>query len=608
MLRVLEKVNSIKLKSISLFKTILFIVIGLYFQNIFIYVFLAILLFIDNYKYVFIYSFLLLIILFLNNHKTDFIKVGIVDYKLNNNYVIYKGLYRTHIKDDELIEVGDIIITYDYSSLDKISSIKKNILFQNNNYKKVLNFKLRKYLYNNINNDNSNNSSILNSLIYNIHDYDSDISSLTIGLTSYYLLNTIRKRTNKYCLISMFIYSLLFVFEFKFIFIIIDIICDKYKTDRYISIFFKILIILLLNYRMFNNYSILLPLLFSFYSIFDFKFDFRIYLFLIQSILFGEINLIYTFLFSFIQNFKIVLLCMSILVTLSNISINSIQLNNYLSIFNILNLSIRGQISIISLIVFLFINNTKIHNIFKYCILICLILSPLNNPYRHITFIDVGQGDSAMIKNPLNHSCILIDTGSKYNYYKLKKFLFKEGIYKIDKLIITHNDSDHNGNIDNLLKDFDIVEIINKGRDIEYKDLKLKYYDLGIYDNDNDNSLVYSLYIDGLNFLFTGDISIEAERELLNRYSPLDIDVLKVSHHGSNTSSSEYFINMLLPEYGIISSSGQYNHPHFEVVDRLNRYMVNIYNTKDSKDISFYFTTFFKYLKTGSGEFVIIRE
>ena len=299
---------------------------------------------------------------------------------------------------------------------------------------------------------------------------------------------------------------------------------------------------------------------------------------------------------------------MSILVSLSNLSINSIQLNNYLSIFNILNLSIRGQISLISLIIFLFINNTKLHNIFKYCILICLILSPLNNPYRHITFIDVGQGDSAMIKNPLNHSCVLIDTGSKYNYYKLKKFLFKEGIYKIDKLIITHDDSDHNGNIDNLLKDFKIVEIINKGRDIEYKDLILKYYDLGIYDNDNDNSLVYSLYIDGLNFLFTGDISIEAERELLNRYSPLDIDVLKVSHHGSNTSSSEYFINMLLPEYGIISSSGQYNHPHFEVVDRLNRYMVNIYNTKDSKDISFYFTTFFKYLKTGSGEFVIIRE
>ena len=152
--------------------------------------------------------------------------------------------------------------------------------------------------------------------------------------------------------------------------------------------------------------------------------------------------------------------------------------------------------------------------------LICLIISPTNNPYRHITFIDVGQGDSAMIKNPFTHSCILIDTGSRFNYYKLKKFLFKEGIYKIDKLIITHDDSDHNGNIDNLLKDFEIDESVSKGRDIEYGNLLLKYYDLGVFDNDNDNSLVYSLYIDNLNFLFTGDISDIAERELMKRYSP----------------------------------------------------------------------------------------
>ena len=168
------------------------------------------------------------------------------------------------------------------------------------------------------------------------------------------------------------------------------------------------------------------------------------------------------------------------------------------------------------------------------------------------------------------------------------------------KRISPHGDFDHMGEAINLVNNFKVEKVIfNCG---EFNDLenelikaldkkKIKYYscikELNIdnnklyflqtkeYDNENDNSNVIYTKIDGYKFMFMGDASITTEKEILDKYNLTNIDVLKVGHHGSKTSSGKEFINEINPKYSIISvgKNNRYGHPNKEV----------LYNLKDSK-------------------------
>lgn len=601
--------NTIKSKSSSAYKIILLVLFSIYFNKALVYLLIGLFLLIDDYKKMIMYVVICLIILSSNSIRTDYNKIGIVDYKKNNYYVVDKFLYKVKIKDDTL-NSGDILLfNGDGQYSDSISDQKRNIRFINNDYKKIACFTPRKIIKDRIDNLNVNNSSLLNNLIYNIKDYDNDFIDIGYGLASYYFLSSIVKKNYKIGLLSIFLYSLFFVFEYKFIFLIIDCLLDKKEVDKKSKCFIKLFVVSVLNIKLFNNYSILLPLLFIIYSTINTSIEFEIFVLLIQSLLFGEINILYTLMFNSIKNVRIVLLIFGLFTILSDyFSGLTMFLANIVSLFNNSLFNIRGSITVLTFILYYFVvNRLKINAKIKSLLLILMILSPINSISYKASFIDVGQGDSFMFKRAFSHDCILIDTGSIYNYYKLKKYLFSQGIYTIDKLIISHNDSDHNGNIDNLLNDFKINKIITAGEDFKYDKYDFKYYDLGKYDNDNDNSLVYSLSINDLNFIFTGDISRAVEYKMIRDYGPLNINVLKVSHHGSYTGSSDFFIGSLMPEYAIISTSGQYNHPHFSVTRTLDKYLVKTYVTKTNKNISFCFIGPLRYLKTGSGEFVIIR-
>ena len=231
---------------------------------------------------------------------------------------------------------------------------------------------------------------------------------------------------------------------------------------------------------------------------------------------------------------------------------------------------------------------------YQLYLLLLMCLLTLNNPIKHVTFIDVGQGDATLISN-LNYK-ILIDTGSAYNYHKLKKTLYEEGVYTLDYLLISHNDEDHCGNVDNLMRDFKIKKIVYDKYDIAYKDLYFNCLDVGIFDNDNDNSVVYYLDINDYSFLFTGDISKNVESLIVNRYAIDKVNCLKVSHHGSTTGTSSYFVGKILPDYAIISTNGKYNHPHKETLDTLNSYLVDTLITKELGNIKFNFIGNLKYL------------
>ena len=180
------------------------------------------------------------------------------------------------------------------------------------------------------------------------------------------------------------------------------------------------------------------------------------------------------------------------------------------------------------------------------------------------------------------------------------------------KRMSPHGDFDHMGEAINLVEDFKVEKVIfNCGpyNDLE-KELikvldkkKIKYYscikELNIdknklyflqtkeYDNENDNSNVIYTELDGYKFMFMGDASINTEKEILNTYNLSDIDVLKVGHHGSRTSSSEEFINRINPKYSIISvgKNNRYSHPNKEVLSILEN--SKIYRTDQDGSIMF---------------------
>ena len=106
-------------------------------------------------------------------------------------------------------------------------------------------------------------------------------------------------------------------------------------------------------------------------------------------------------------------------------------------------------------------------------------------------------------------------------------------------------------------------------------------------------------------FMFTGDISSEVERLLVNYKGPFKIDILKASHHGSNSGNSDYFIANILPEYVIYSTSGQYNHPSTNTIKTMDKYQVKQYSTKEYGDICFVFTKLFSFIKTNNGGGII---
>ena len=257
------------------------------------------------------------------------------------------------------------------------------------------------------------------------------------------------------------------------------------------------------------------------------------------------------------------------------------------------------------------------------CLLAILKFSTYFYPYEFVMF-DVGQGDSMLIRGEKN---ILIDTGGKLSYQKEKwqekktesyaqrviiPYLKATGITKIDYLILTHGDYDHLGESINLVNNFkvdnvifncgefneleqELIKVLDKKKIPYYscvKELNVdnnKLYSLNNkdYGNENDNSSVIYTKLNNHKFLFMGDAGVGVEEDLIEKYNLQDIDVLKVGHHGSKTSSGKEFINEINPKYSIISvgKNNRYGHPNKEVLNNLSD--SKIYRTDQNGSVMF---------------------
>ena len=260
-------------------------------------------------------------------------------------------------------------------------------------------------------------------------------------------------------------------------------------------------------------------------------------------------------------------------------------------------------------------------------IIIIIKLTPyLDNSY-YLFFLDVSQGDSLIFITPHKKEIIIVDTGGKIEYEKEEwqksnkkynlsdntiKFLKSMGTTKINYLIITHGDYDHMGEAINLVENFKVEKVIfncDELNDLE-KELievlgkkKIPYYscvkELNVdnnklyslnnkdYGNENDNSSVIYTKLNNHKFLFMGDAGVGVEEDLIEKYNLQDIDVLKVGHHGSKTSSGKEFINEINPKYSIISvgKNNRYGHPNKEVLNNLSD--SKIYRTDQDGSIMF---------------------
>lgn len=297
-------------------------------------------------------------------------------------------------------------------------------------------------------------------------------------------------------------------------------------------------------------------------------------------------------------------------------------INNLLSYFS-LNIVI-GKVSLIFLISYYSIIFLGFKKFYWYFLIILLLFIAKykfcldSNSY--VYYLDVGQGDATLLISKYHEDIVLIDSGGKIEYEKeewqrrnssfsladtLAQFMKSIGITKVNLFIGTHGDKDHIGyaiDLFNIIKceklmlnnnDYNseekkLLQLIPKQIKNSYKgkNIYLQNLNTNVLSNENDSSLVLFTNILDKNYLFMGDAPKLVEQNIINKYK-IKVDILKVGHHGSNTSSDYDFLKAIDPKIAIISCgrNNRYNHPSIETIQNLEKLKINYYNTQNKGTI-----------------------
>ncbi|GIO24898.1 ComEC/Rec2 family competence protein [Oceanobacillus sp. J11TS1] len=256
----------------------------------------------------------------------------------------------------------------------------------------------------------------------------------------------------------------------------------------------------------------------------------------------------------------------------------------------------RGFIFLLMLAVIHFYNPAPIH-------------AKQEMPSMKVHFINVGQGDSILIETPLERT-ILIDGGPPRAGDAVVKYLKERRINEIDLLVATHPDIDHIGGLVKVLKKMEVGRVIDTGklhptktfatymnriRDLEIpitiaeKDTPIEIDPMVSFEiwnaaqpltSPNASSLVLKLTYGETDMLFMGDVGKKEEKAIQKKYD-VHADLIKIGHHGSNTSSAMSFLKAVDPEIAILtySKDNNYGHPVPRVIDHLNKINALIYST-----------------------------
>lgn len=231
-----------------------------------------------------------------------------------------------------------------------------------------------------------------------------------------------------------------------------------------------------------------------------------------------------------------------------------------------------------------------------------------------ITFLDVGQADCAVIC--CDGEYMIIDAGNKGDSDLIYSFLTRSGIDTIKYCLLTHYHEDHIGGAQAIPRAAQVGSLLVNGAEFDSKiaqDTTDAFLNAGIpiqtvssgdtltlgsarieilgpvkvYDDTNDTSIVLRIVYGNTAFLFTGDAEVLSEHDILDAGFDISCDVLKVGHHGSDSSTSYLWLRQSMPEYAIISvgTGNSYGHPHEEVLSRLEDAGIAVYRTDLMGDI-----------------------
>ncbi|MDB8589043.1 DNA internalization-related competence protein ComEC/Rec2 [Streptococcus salivarius] len=270
---------------------------------------------------------------------------------------------------------------------------------------------------------------------------------------------------------------------------------------------------------------------------------------------------------------------------------------------------------------------------FRICLLMIfgLLMVWVKHPLTNeVTVVDVGQGDSIFLRS-MKGDTILIDVGGKVTFGTKEKwqessqtsnaektlipYLQARGVSQIDYLVLTHTDTDHIGDLEEVAKCFKIKEIcvsqgaltkssfVKRLRTIKCPVHTLKagdklpmmgsnlqvLYPNKVGDGGNNDSIVLYGKLLGSSFLFTGDLEKEGEEELMASYPNLKAGILKAGHHGSKGSSSEAFLDQLQPSLALVSAgeNNRYKHPNDETLKRFKERHIKVLRTDQNGAIRF---------------------
>ena len=458
------------------------------------------------------------------------------------------------------------------------------------------------------------NSKVLLSLYYGIHEDTIDEIYTMLGygyISAYFIVFNLLKRKyeDKKIRISLLILSILFgsffVFTLsltRFILYQISYLFFKSKSNQ---IGFTILCFSILYPTQVLSISFVLPILLQLVSYFCTEHKWIVQNMVLISVLFiyfKKVDIVSFLLFNLLRKLYgcVFLLGMFIpdFVTLKIPSLTIHYAPQYVFIF---------------IFIVVYIQCLK-HFKWKYMILFLIpFLEVFCNPFFQVYTLNIGQGDCSVIVEPFYKSVVMIDCGQSLYRDNVERIIFpfleNKNIHTIDTLILTHADFDHSGGYDRLKDMVKIKQVIKDSKDkvnVEYPFYLLLQERMA--KDENDSSIISYFTYDHLNYLFMGDASKEIEKQLMDTYD-LKADVIKVGHHGSNTSSDTAFLDSLDCRIALISAGykNKYDHPSTETLKTLDHLIIHTFCTSTDGSIAIYSLHHFSFIVTNDGLFGIIH-
>lgn len=461
---------------------------------------------------------------------------------------------------------------------------------------------------------NQKNSKVLLSLYYGIHEDTIDEIYTMLGygyISAYFIVFNLLKRKydeqniRKGLLIVSIVFGDFFVFTLsltRFILYQLAYLLFQSKSDQ---IGFTILFFSILYPTQVLSISFVLPILLQLVSYFCTEHKWIAQKMVLVSILFiyfKKVDVVSLLLFNLMRKIYGLIFLFGICISdFKPLTIPSLTIHY------------APQYVFILVFIVVYIQCLK-HFQWKYLIIFLIpFIEVFCNPFFQVYTLNIGQGDCSIIVEPFYKSVVMIDCGQ--NLYRdnveriIMPFLENKNIHTIDTLILTHDDFDHSGGYKSLKDRIKIKQVI---RDLKEKvNVEYPFYlllDQRESKDENDSSIISYFTYDHLKYLFMGDASKQIEKQLMDTYD-LKADVIKVGHHGSNTSSDAAFLDSLDCKLAVISAGykNKYNHPSVETLKTLDKLNINTFCTSTDGSIAIYSWHHFSFIVTNDGLFGIIR-